>query len=172
MARVSTYLNFQGNTEEAFEFYREVFGTDYLGPIQRMEDVPADPNGPTLSTGEKRMVMHVELPILGGHVLMATDMLESMNHELRIGNNTTINLEPDSREETQRLYDALSAGSSDCSPLTDMFWGRHVGNVSRPLWRALDVQLRPGCRLSGAQPLASWVKSRMIWVSRAKVTRP
>lgn len=97
MARVSTYLNFMGNAEEAFEFYRSVFGTEYLGPIQRLGDVPAAPDGPPLSDAEKQMVMHVELPILGGHVIMATDMVESMGHELRIGNNTTINLEPDTR---------------------------------------------------------------------------
>jgi PhnB protein len=127
VARVSTYLNFKGNTEEAFEFYRSVFGTDYLGAIQRMSDVPADPNGPTLSAAEEQMVMHVELPILAGHVIMGTDMLESMNHDLRVGNNTTINLEPDTREETRRLFDALSEGSSDCAPLTDMFWGATWG---------------------------------------------
>lgn len=127
MARVSTYLNFMGNAEEAFEFYRTVFGTDYTEPIQRMGDVPASPEGPTLSEAEQRMVMHVELPILGGHVLMATDMIESMGHDLRIGNNTTINLEPDTLEETQRLYDALSTGSSDCAPLTEMFWGATWG---------------------------------------------
>lgn len=123
MARVSTYLNFQGNSEEAFEFYRTVFGTEYSVPVMRMRDVPADPNGPALSEAEKDMVMHVELPILDGHVIMATDMLESMGHELRIGNNTTINLEPDSREETQRLFDALSEGGSETAPLADMFWG-------------------------------------------------
>jgi PhnB protein len=123
VARVSTYLNFMGNTEEAFDFYREVFGTEYLGPIQRMEAVSEDPNGPKLNDAEKGLVMHVELPILGGHVLMATDMLASMGHELRIGNNTTINLEPDTKEETQRLYDALAEGSTDCAPLADMPWG-------------------------------------------------
>jgi PhnB protein len=127
MARVSTYLNFMGNAEEAFEFYRTVFGSDFLAPIQRMRDVPADPNAPPLSEAEQDMVMHVELPILGGHVIMATDMLASMGHELRLGNNTTINLEPDSREETQRLFDALSEGSSDCAPLADMFWGATWG---------------------------------------------
>lgn len=127
MARVSTYLNFNGNAEEAFEFYRKVFGTEYLAPIYRMGDIPADPNGPTLSEAEEQMVMHVELPILAGHVMMATDMLESMNQDLRIGNNTTINLEPDTLEETQRLYDALSEGASDAAPLTEMFWGATWG---------------------------------------------
>jgi len=124
VARVSTYLNFMGNAEEAFEFYRTVFGTDYAEP---MGDVPAAPDGPTLSEAEKRMVMHVELPILDGHVIMATDMLESMGHDLRIGNNTTINLEPDTLEETQRLFDALSAGAGECAPLTEMFWGATWG---------------------------------------------
>jgi PhnB protein len=127
VARVSTYLNFMGTTEEAFAFYREVFGTEYLGPLQRMKDVPQDPNGPTLSDAEKEMIMHAELPILGGHVLMGTDMVASMGHELRIGNNTTINLEPDTREETQRLYDALAEGSTECAPLADMFWGATWG---------------------------------------------
>ena len=80
-----------------------------------------------LTDAEKRLVLHVELPILGGHVLMATDMMESMGHDLKVGNNVTINLEPDSREETQRLYDALSEGASDCAPLADMFWGATWG---------------------------------------------
>jgi PhnB protein len=127
VARVSTYLNFQGNAEEAFEFYRTVFGTDYLGPIQRMGDVPAAPEGPALSDAEKQLVMHVELPILSGHVIMGTDLLESMGQELRIGNSTTINLEPDTREETQRLFDALSEGSTESAPLSDMFWGATWG---------------------------------------------
>lgn len=126
MARVSTYLNFMGNTEEAFEFYRKVFGTEFLAPIQRMGDVPG--MGEQLADDEKNLVMHVELPILGGHVIMATDMIPSSGHELRVGNNTTLNLEPDSLEETQRLYDALSEGGSDGSGLQQMFWGATWGS--------------------------------------------
>ena len=128
MARVSTYLNFMGNTEAAFNFYREVFGTEFEGPIMRIGDTPPDPSMPPLTDAEQQMVMHVELPILGGHMLMATDMIESMGHELRLGNNVTINLEPDSRAETERLYAALSDGSSDCTGLQDMFWGAYWGS--------------------------------------------
>ncbi|GAC1602458.1 MAG: VOC family protein [Acidimicrobiales bacterium] len=127
MARVSTYLNFMGNAEEAFDYYRTVFGTDYLAPLQRMGDVPMDEGAPALSDTEKRLVMHVELPILAGHVLMGTDMLESMGHQMTIGNNCTINLEPDSKAETQALYDALSDRGSDLSPLQEMFWGATWG---------------------------------------------
>src|SRR4051812_48090111 len=100
MARTSTYLNFMGRTEEAFNFYKSVFKTDFLGPIQRMSDVPAGPGMSPLRDAEKQMVMHVELPILGGHVLMGTDALESMGHSLTFGTNVSLNLEPDTREET------------------------------------------------------------------------
>lgn len=67
--------------------------------------------------------MHVALPVLGGTQIMGTDVLESMGHQLKIGDNTTINLEPNSEEEAHRLYDALSRGATDCMPLQQMFWG-------------------------------------------------
>ena len=109
MARTSTYLNFMGKTEEAFLFYKSAFQTEFTSPINRMGDVPAGSGMPTLSEAEKRMVMHVELPITGGHVLMGTDALESMGHSLTFGNNISINLEPDTRAETERLFKALAA---------------------------------------------------------------
>ncbi|HTT87295.1 MAG TPA: hypothetical protein VMF60_08005 [Acidimicrobiales bacterium] len=123
MSRVSTYLNFMGTTEEAFTFYRGVFGTEFSNPIARMGDMPAGPGGSPLSEAEKALVSHVELPILAGHVLMGTDMLASMGHELRPGNNVTVNLEPGSRSETQRLYAELSEGGSESTGLQDMPWG-------------------------------------------------
>lgn len=121
MSRVSTYLNFQGTTAEAFEFYRSVFGTEYLGPVLRMGDVPG--HADQLSEAERQMIMHIELPILGGHVLMATDFIESMGHILQAGNNVSLNLEPDTLEEAQRLHAALSEGAVDVMPLTKQFWG-------------------------------------------------
>ncbi len=103
MSRVSTYLNFPGTTEDAFAFYGAVFGTEPSVPIQRFGDVPAPPGAPRLPEDERSKVLHVELPILAGHVLMATDMLASMGQEVRVGNNTTLNLEPDTREDAERL---------------------------------------------------------------------
>lgn len=123
MSRVSTYLNFMGNTEEAFDFYRSVFGTDYASPIFRMADMPGQPGGAELSDAEKKMVGHMELPILAGHVLMGTDMLESMGQQRQIGNNVTINLEPDTRDEADRLYGALSEGGFDATGMQEVPWG-------------------------------------------------
>jgi PhnB protein len=130
MIRVSTYLNFMGTTEEAFNFYRTVFGSEFVGPISRMGDMPADPSRPALSDNEKNLVMHVELPILGGHVLMATDMLESQGHQLRTGNNVTINLELEDRKETERLFGLLSEGGTDLFGLLDMPWGAYWGTCA------------------------------------------
>lgn len=127
MERVSTYLNFMGQAEEAFNFYGSVFGTEILGPITRVGDMPMGPGMPEVTEAEKNMIMHIELPILGGHILMATDMLESMGHQTRVGNNTTINLELQDRAETERLFDLLGEGSEEMSPLADMPWGAYWG---------------------------------------------
>ncbi len=128
MASVNTYLNFPGNTEEAFEFYRSVFGGE-SGPIHRIGDAPADPCEPPLSEADKRLVMHVELPILGGHLLMGTDATESMGHKLVTGTNVHISLQTDTREQTDRLFAALSAGGTVTTPLQDMFWGAYFGSL-------------------------------------------
>lgn len=130
MARTSTYLNFLGNTEEAFLFYRDVFGSEFDGPIQRMGDVPTSPGMPPMSDEEKKMVMHVALPILGGHLLMGTDALESMGHTLEFGTNVSISLEPDTRDEAKRLFERLGEGGKVTMELQDMFWGALFGSVT------------------------------------------
>lgn len=129
MASVSTYLNFMGRTEEAFGFYAAAFGTGVTGPVMRMGDIPPAPGGPELSEADKALVMYMELTILGGHLLRGTDMVESMGHQLVVGNNVSITLDTDTREETDRLYAALSEGGSDTSPPADMFWGAYWGSV-------------------------------------------
>src|SRR5688572_16728326 len=123
MARTSTYLNFPRNTEEAFNFYRSVFGGEFNGGIARFKDIPPAEGMPPLPDSDKELVMHIELTIPGGHILMGTDAPESMGFTVIKGNNVFINLEPDSREETKKLFDALSAGGKISMELQDMFWG-------------------------------------------------
>lgn len=123
MSRVAIYLNFQGNTAEAFQYYKSVFGTEFSAPMMFIRDLPADPAGPQFTEADLNCVMHVALPIVGGTELMGTDMLESMGHKLVVGNNTTINLLLDAKEEADRLYEALSEGGSDKAPMKDEFWG-------------------------------------------------
>ena len=127
MAQVNTYLNFQGQTEEAFTFYAKTFGTE-IGMLTRYSDMPAAGPG-ELPPEEQHLVMHAELPIVGGHVLMATDMLQSIGQETRIGNNTTLCLDVDSKEEADRIYAALSEGGSEGSPMADMPWGAYWGVI-------------------------------------------
>jgi PhnB protein len=129
MARVSTYLNFPGSTEVAFNFYRSVFKTEFSTPIGRFRDVPAQPGQPQLSEADMNLVMHVALPILGGHQLMSTDAPESMGFTVRQGNNMHINLEPDTRTETDRLFKALDTNGQVEMPLQVMFWGGYFGSL-------------------------------------------
>jgi PhnB protein len=130
MARVSTYLNFTRSTEGAFSFYKTVFGTEFSVPIQRMGDVPPQEGAPPLPDEDKNLVMHVALPILGGHVLMGTDAPESMGFTVTFGNNIYINLEPDTRTETDRLFGALSENGTVETPLQEMFWGAYFGSLT------------------------------------------
>ncbi len=131
MASVSTYLNFSRNTEEAFNFYKKVFGGEFFGNgIMRMGDIPASPNDPPISEKDKNLVMHVELRILGTHSLMGTDAPESMGFKLVFGNNNYINLQPDTRAETKRLFDSLSADGIVTMELQDMFWGDYFGSCT------------------------------------------
>jgi uncharacterized glyoxalase superfamily protein PhnB/uncharacterized protein YndB with AHSA1/START domain len=128
--RVTFYVNFPGNTEEAMNFYRSVFKTEFVKGIQRFSDLPADPNQPPLSEAVKKMVLHVELPLVGNYILMATDAPKEMGFTLTQGNNIHINIEPSSRNEADRLFKGLSAGGNITMPLQDMFWGAYYGSVT------------------------------------------
>ncbi|MBK9639954.1 MAG: VOC family protein [Saprospiraceae bacterium] len=129
--RVCTYLNFPGNTEEAFVFYKSVFKTEFIGDgIQRFSDLPSDDNQPPLAGEVKKMVLNVELPITGNHVLMGTDAPKEMGFTVVQGNNMHISIEPETREEARRIFDELSAGRNVNMPLQDMFWGAYFGSFT------------------------------------------
>lgn len=127
-ARTVTYMNFPGNTEEAMTFYKSVFKTEFSGiGLQRFGDIPQDSAHPPVADSIKNMILHSELPILGNHYLMATDAPKEMGFELVSGNNMHICLEPESREEADRLFNELSAGGTVSMPLADMFLGAYFG---------------------------------------------
>ena len=127
MAKTSTYLNFVRNTEEAFNFYKSVFGTEFTSDgVLRMGDFP----NPQLKEEDKNLIMHIELPILGDHILMGTDAPESMGFTLNVGNNTHIMLQPDSREEADRLFAGLSVNGKVTMPLQDVMWNAYYGSCT------------------------------------------
>ncbi|MBK9512016.1 MAG: SRPBCC domain-containing protein [Cytophagaceae bacterium] len=128
-SRVSTYLNFPGNTEEAFEFYKSVFKNEYSGAgIQRFGVLPTDPTQPPIAENVKNMVLHIELPIMNNHILMGTDAPKEMGFNVTIGNNMHIQLEPETREEADRIFAGLSEGGTISMPLQEMFWGAYFGS--------------------------------------------
>ncbi|MGH2773263.1 MAG: VOC family protein, partial [Actinomycetota bacterium] len=130
MAQVSTYLNFPGTTEEAFNFYKSVFGTEFDGPVNRMGEVPPAEGQPPISEEDKNLVMHVSLPILAGHMLRGTDATESMGFTVNAGNNVYINLGPDTRAESDRLFRGLSEGGNQEMEMQEMFWGDYFGSLT------------------------------------------
>jgi len=131
MSRVTTYLNFPGNTEEAFLFYKKVFGGEFTGEgLKRFGDYELPEGTPPMNEADKNLIIHAELSIFGNHALMATDAPESMGFHLHYGNNMHINLELESREETKRIFDELSAGGEINMPLEDMFWGAYYGSFT------------------------------------------
>lgn len=122
MNAVNPYLNFAGTTEQAFEFYRSVFGGDFLALVRFKDFEPAagaeppkvgeEMQGMTVPEGDRDKIAHVALPIGNGTILMGTDALESFGRSLTMGNNVYIALEADSAEETQRLFAALADGGT------------------------------------------------------------
>ncbi len=110
MSFVGTYLNFPMNSEEAIGFYRSIFNPNAKISIYRFSELPmAD----QLTENECNAIMHAELEIIGGHKIFVSDFLPSSGQQVRIGNNTTISLTLDSREEADHLYSQLSVGATE-----------------------------------------------------------
>jgi PhnB protein len=123
MATINPYLNFNGTAEEAFRFYQSILGGELS--IMKMGSAPGSEN---FSEADKNLAMHVSLPV-GNNVLMASDCVESMGHKLVPGNYSYISLSPDSREEADRIFNALAAGGEIEMPMDDMFWGDYFGSL-------------------------------------------
>ncbi|MGW1455885.1 VOC family protein [Salegentibacter agarivorans] len=122
MATLNHYLNFNGNTEEAFNFYKSVFKSDFL-QLMRFTDMPPGEEGADKIPKEyENQILHVSLPI-GDSVLMGSDCIEAFGQKAVFGSSNYISVTPESEEETRRLFIELSAGGDVEMPLEEMFWG-------------------------------------------------
>lgn len=128
MVTVNPYLTFKGNTEEAFEFYKSVFGSEFTG-LQRCKDAP---EGDKMPASEREKILHISLPIGQGNVLMGSDAYDSgkMGQNLTVGNNFFLSLHPESEEEANQLFNGLSAGGQATIPLRKTFWGAYFGMLT------------------------------------------
>ena len=124
MTSLNPYLNFNGNCEEAFNFYKSVFGGEYLTKM-RFKDTPKEHQMPG-SEGESEKIMHVSLPIGNGTVLMGSDVPEAFG-KANIGSNFYISINADSEKEAEKLFNTLSAGGKVAMPLDKAFWGAYFG---------------------------------------------
>ena len=125
MATINVYLSFDGNTEVVFNFYKDAFGTEFIdGGIKRFRDMP---DNDKIAGGDLDKVMHVSLPVGKGNTLMGNDILESWGQKSIPGNNVSISINADSKEEADRLFNALSNGGNITMPLADTFWGAYFG---------------------------------------------
>src|SRR3989344_4177989 len=120
MTKLNTYLNFAGSTEEAFNFYKSVFGGEFASVV-RFKDMPME--GVDIPEEDENKIMHIGLPIGKSYMLMGTDTLESLGQKLVIGNNVYISVNPESKEEAERIFKALSEGGAVEMPIADQVWG-------------------------------------------------
>lgn len=125
MKSINPYLNFAGNTEEAFNFYKSVFGGEFMTVI-RFKDMPMD--GMEVPQADQDKIMHMALPIGNGTILMATDVLESLGQKLTVGNNSYIYLGAESKEEADSLFSKLSSGGDVEMEMADVPWGSYFGS--------------------------------------------
>ena len=127
---LNPYLNFKGNTEEAFNFYKSVFGGEFA-MLMRFKEAPGQEGceEQNIAGNEPEKIMHIALPI-GESVLMATDAVGAMAEKLTTGNNFSISINAQSKQEAERIFNGLSEGGNVTMPLADTFWGAYFGMLT------------------------------------------
>ncbi len=126
MTTVNVYLTFNGNCEEAFNFYKSVFGGEfpYVG---RFEEMPHQDDMPPVSDADKNKIMHISLPISKETVLMGSDTGGEWASNYKVGNNFSISINTDTTEEADRIFAELSSGGQVTMPMDKTFWGSYFG---------------------------------------------
>lgn len=126
MKSINPYLNFSGNAEKAFDFYKSVFGGEFLF-LQRFKEMP---DAAKIPASEQEKIMHISLPIGKGNILMGSDASESMDYSLNVGNNFYLSLSTESEEEATQLFNKLSEGGKVQMEMQKTFWGSFFGMLT------------------------------------------
>lgn len=126
MATVNVYLTFNGNCEEAFNFYKSVFGGEF-NYVGKYAEMPAQEGMPTLSDDDKNRLMHVGLPISKETMLFGCDNMKENENNTIAGNNFSIMVTAESKEDADRFFNGLSAGGQIWMPMKEEFWGDYFG---------------------------------------------
>lgn len=143
MAKVSTYLTFTDKTDEAFTRYKEVFGTEFVTEPARYGDMPTGEGEEPVPAEIANLIMNVQLPILGGHLLMGSDAHPMYSAGLVAGNNIAPTLHADSREQADTLYTGLSEGGEARMAMEDQFWGDYYGELTDPFGIQWNIVYSP-----------------------------
>lgn len=128
MTTINTYLTFNGNCEEAFNFYRSVFGGEFAS-VSKFSDMPEDPKYP-VSEEDSDKIMHVSLPISEETVLMGSDTGSEWGKNFNQGNNFSISINAGTRAEADRFFDELSKNGKVLMPMSDTFWESYFGMLT------------------------------------------
>lgn len=123
--KLHCYLNFDGTTEEAIRTYAKILGGT-LTEIHRFGSMPMH-DGTQLSAEQQQRVLHVGLELPDGQMIMASDTLEGMGPPRVEGNNVSISVHPDTRQDADRIFAALAEGGTVTMPIADQFWGDYFG---------------------------------------------
>ena len=124
---VNVYLTFEGNCEEAFNYYKSIFGGNFLS-VNRFSEMPDNPEFP-VPESHKDKLMHISLPVSDETILMGSDTA-GFGPPITVGNNFSISVNPDSREEAERIFNALAVNGNVTMPLADTFWEAYFGSCT------------------------------------------
>ncbi len=137
MKKIDSYICFVDTTEAAFNFYKSVFGGEFSA-LLRWKDMPDGECPGMVSEADGEKIMHISLPVGGENVLMGNDVLAGMGPELVSGNNFSISISADDKEEADRLFNALSVDGQPSMPMDNTFWGSYFGMLTDKFGIKLD----------------------------------
>jgi len=125
MTKLNPYIYFNGTCEDAFNFYKSVFGSEFL-LVSRFKDMPENPNYP-IAESDKEKIMHISLPISKESVMYGCDSIQVFDNSTVISNNISLSIETETIEEATRIFNGLSNGGNVTMPLNKTFWDAYFG---------------------------------------------